>query len=138
MRGSLHLASCDIPSLRLTARGLFTISTCKPRLTYWHSSYAVTTCKLVTCRYLYKSNSQGVQDYLCNRLYTLPEADVEGYLLQLVYLVLQRPNTSLERVLIDLCARSLRIAAKVMPPRLCSRSMPHGEACVAHCCVRPR
>ncbi len=66
-------------------------------------------------RYLYKSNSQGVQDYLCNRLYTLPEDGVEGYLLQLVYLVLQRPHTSLERVLIDLCARSLRIAAKVTP-----------------------
>ncbi len=71
------------------------------------------TCGLVPCRYLYKSNSQGVQDYLCNRLYTLPEDGVEGYLLQLVYLVLQRPHTSLERVLIDLCARSLRIAAKV-------------------------
>ena len=40
---------------------------------------------------------------------------MEGYLLQLVYLVLQRPHTSLERVLIDLCARSLRIAAKVTP-----------------------
>ena len=74
------------------------------------------------CRYLYKSNSQGVQDYLCNRLYTLPEDGVEGYLLQLVYLVLQRPRTSLERVLIDLCARSLRIAAKVTP-RLCRRSV---------------
>ena len=40
---------------------------------------------------------------------------MEEYLLQLVYLVLQRPSTSLERVLIDLCARSLRIAAKVRP-----------------------
>ena len=75
----------------------------------------MTPCEPLPRRYLYKSNSQGVQDYLCNRLYTLPEDGVEGYLLQLVYLVLQRPHTSLERVLIDLCARSLRIAAKVTP-----------------------
>ncbi len=47
---------------------------------------------------------------------------MEGYLLQLVYLVLQRPHTSLERVLIDLCARSLRIAAKVTPSQLCACS----------------
>lgn len=65
------------------------------------------------CRYLYKSNSAGVQDYLCNRLYTLPEAGIERYLLQLVHLVLARPHCSLERVLVDLCARSLRIACKV-------------------------
>ncbi len=64
-------------------------------------------------RYLYKSTSAGVQDYLCNRLYSLPEAGIEQYLLQLVELVLSRPHSSLERVMIDLCARSLRLAVKV-------------------------
>lgn len=65
------------------------------------------------CRYLFKSTSAGVQDYLCNRLYSLPENGVEQYLLQLVQLVLTRPHSSLEKVLIDLCARSLRLAVKV-------------------------
>ncbi len=58
-----------------------------------------------------------MQDYLCNRLYSLPENGVEQYLLQLVQLVLTRPHSPLERVLIDLCARSLRLAVKVGPPR---------------------
>ncbi|GAB4820846.1 hypothetical protein N2152v2_007892 [Parachlorella kessleri] len=47
--------------------------------------------------YLYKSTSQGVLDYLCNRLYTLPEKEVERYLSQLCQLVYQRPGSSLER-----------------------------------------
>ena len=64
-------------------------------------------------RYLFKSTSAGVQDYLCNRLYSLPESGIERYLLQLGQLVLSRPHSSLERVLIDLCARSLRLAVKV-------------------------
>ena len=68
-------------------------------------------------RYLFKSTSEGVQDYLCNRLYSLPENGVEQYLLQLVQLVLTRPHSPLERVLIDLCARSLRLAVKVGRPR---------------------
>ena len=65
------------------------------------------------CSYLYKSNSAGVQDYLCNRLYGLPEAGVEKYLSQLCQLVISRPFASLERVLVGLCAKSLRIAVKV-------------------------
>lgn len=72
------------------------------------------------CSYLYKSNSPGVLDYLCNRLYTLPERDVERYLSQLTQLAIQRgPNSSLGRVIVGLCAQSLRIAVKV------------------GCCVRP-
>jgi hypothetical protein len=53
-----------------------------------------------------------VLDYLCNRLYTLPEKDMERYLSQLGQLVYLRPGSSLERVLVDLCAQSLRIAVK--------------------------
>lgn len=67
----------------------------------------------IALTYLFKSTSAGVQDYLCNRLYSLSEAGIERYLLQLGQLVLTRPHTSLERVLIDLCARSLRLAVKV-------------------------
>lgn len=65
------------------------------------------------CSYLYKSNAPGVQDYLCNRLYALPEAGVEKYLSQICQLVISRPFGSLERVLVGLCAKSLRIAVKV-------------------------
>ena len=63
-------------------------------------------------RYLYKSNSPGVQDYLCNRLYTLPEAGLEKYLSQMCQLVITRPYGLLEKVIVDLCAKSLRIAVK--------------------------
>ncbi|KAK2076370.1 hypothetical protein QBZ16_000895 [Prototheca wickerhamii] len=66
----------------------------------------------IALTYLYKSTSPGVLDYLCNRLYTLPERDVETYLSQLTQLCMLQPNSSLERVLIDLCSRSLRIAVK--------------------------
>ncbi|RMZ54893.1 hypothetical protein APUTEX25_000410, partial [Auxenochlorella protothecoides] len=66
----------------------------------------------IALTYLYKSSSPGVQDYLCNRLYTLPEREVEKYLSQLTQLCMIRPNSSLERVIIDLCSRSLRIAIK--------------------------
>ena len=64
-------------------------------------------------RYLYKSNSPGVQDYLCNRLYALPEAGLEKYLSQLIQLIIIKPYGPLERVVVDLCAKSLRIAVKV-------------------------
>ncbi len=64
--------------------------------------------------YLYKSSTPGVLDYLCNRLYTLPERDVERYLSQLTQLAIQRGHTSsLGRVIVGLCAQSLRIAVKV-------------------------
>lgn len=78
------------------------------------------------CSYLYKTTSPGVQDYLCNRLYTLPEKEVEHYLSQFTQLCMIRPNSSLERVLIDLCSRSLRIAVKV----------PHSLAAAGLCCGR--
>lgn len=66
----------------------------------------------IAITYLYKSNSQGVVDYLCNRLYGLPEQGIERYLSQLAQLVVQRQSPSLDKALVDLCARSLRIAVK--------------------------
>jgi hypothetical protein len=66
-------------------------------------------------RYLYTSKSTGVQDYICNRIYTLPEAGIERYLSQMVTLLVSRPDNSgaLERCVVDLCGRSLRLAVKV-------------------------
>jgi len=57
-----------------------------------------------------------VLDYLCNRLYSLPERDVERYLSQLTQLCIQRPGSLLDRVIERLCAKSLRIAVKVRLP----------------------
>ena len=56
-----------------------------------------------------------MRSYLCHRLYTLPEPDVEGYLSQLTQLCVSRPGAmlELERAITDLCAQSLRIAVKV-------------------------
>ncbi len=82
------------------------------------------------CRYLYKSNSPGVQDYLCNRLYGLPEAGVERYLSQICQLVISRPFGSLERVLAALCASSLRIAVKVEMHSMISM---HQAQCMRSC-----
>ena len=69
----------------------------------------------VCCRYLFKSNSDGVQDYLCNRLCSLPETGTERYLSQLCQLLINKPRTALEEVIVKLCASSLRIAVKVRP-----------------------
>ena len=78
-------------------------------------------------RYLYKSNSPGVQDYLCNRLYALPEAGLEKYLSQLIQLIIIKPYGPLEKVVVDLCAKSLRIAVKVR----CRMHLPSYSAVVA-------
>ena len=64
-------------------------------------------------RYLFKSNSEGVQDYLCNRLLSLPETDIERHLSQLCQLIINKPRAALEEVIVRLCAGSLRIAVKV-------------------------
>ncbi|GMH36264.1 hypothetical protein BSKO_04132 [Bryopsis sp. KO-2023] len=63
--------------------------------------------------YIYQRDTSGVHDYLCNKLYELPERDIERYLSQFCQVIVAKPGSSLERVVIDLCARSLRIAVKV-------------------------
>ncbi|CAD7700802.1 unnamed protein product [Ostreobium quekettii] len=64
--------------------------------------------------YIYRrETSAGVQDYLCNKLHDLPEHDLERYLSQFCQLIACKPGGSLERVLVDLCSRSLRLAVKV-------------------------
>ena len=94
----------------------------------------------VSCRYLYKSTSDGVQDYLCNRLYTLPEKGLERYLSQLCQLIINQPRSSLERVMVDLCARSLRIAVKVDSARRAGAGlwMGNGSLQIALYCFAAR
>lgn len=68
-------------------------------------------------RYIYqRETSPGVQDYLCNKLYDLPEHDIERHLSQFCQLIAYKPGGSLERVIVDLCSKSLRIAVKVTLP----------------------
>ena len=54
-----------------------------------------------------------MRDYLCNRMYTLDEDRVESYLSQIVALAILRPSPALERLLLDFCSRSVRLACKV-------------------------
>lgn len=66
--------------------------------------------------YLYQnSSSPGVEQYLCTRLLAMPEASVERYLLQLVYLAVARPGSALERTVVALCSQSFPISLKVLP-----------------------
>jgi hypothetical protein len=60
--------------------------------------------------------AQGVRDYLCNRMYTLDEDRVENYLSQIVSLAILRPSPALDRLVVDLCSRSVRLACKARPP----------------------
>jgi len=62
--------------------------------------------------YLHRTDSEGTHDYLCNRLFDLPDADVEAVLPQLVTLALARPDTRLASSLARLCSRSLSLGAK--------------------------
>ncbi|KAG0571619.1 hypothetical protein KC19_VG027900 [Ceratodon purpureus] len=70
-------------------------------------------CEWIAVSYLYKHEHGGVRDYLCNRMYTLPLLGIESYLFQLCYMLVHMPCPSLERYIIDMCGKSLRIAIKV-------------------------
>eukprot|EP00897_Mesotaenium_endlicherianum_P006775 jgi/Mesen1/6125/ME000313S05253 len=67
----------------------------------------------IAVSYLYRHEHGGVRDYLCNRMYALPSAGVESYLFQLTYMAVHKPSPSLEKYVIDMCAKSLRISLKV-------------------------
>ncbi|KAM3293567.1 hypothetical protein ACQJBY_036866 [Aegilops geniculata] len=70
-------------------------------------------CEWIAVSYLYKHDHAGVRDYLCNRMYTLPLSGLEAYLFQVCYMLVHKPSPSLDRFVIDTCAKSLRIALKV-------------------------
>ncbi|WOL02362.1 phosphatidylinositol 4-kinase beta 1 isoform X2 [Canna indica] len=70
-------------------------------------------CEWIAVSYLYKHEHDGVRDYLCNRMYTLPLPGIESYLFQICYMLVHKPSPSLDRFVIDTCSKSLRIALKV-------------------------
>ncbi|KAH9311814.1 hypothetical protein KI387_026849, partial [Taxus chinensis] len=70
-------------------------------------------CEWIAISYLYKHDHQGVRDYLCNRMYSLPHSGIESYLFQICYMLVHKPSPSLDKFVIDMCSKSLRIALKV-------------------------
>lgn len=70
-------------------------------------------CEWIAVSYLYKHDHAGVRDYLCNRMYTLPLTGIEGYLFQICYMMIHKPSPSLDKFVIDICSKSLKIALKV-------------------------
>ncbi|KAL1538952.1 1-phosphatidylinositol 4-kinase [Salvia divinorum] len=70
-------------------------------------------CIWIAVSYLYKHDHPGVRDYLCNRMYTLPLSGIESYLFQICYMLIHKPSPSLDKFVIDICSRSLKIALKV-------------------------
>lgn len=70
-------------------------------------------CLQYLYQYLHNPQGAGVEDYLCNKLYRMPEAAVERYLLQFLYLAISKPGSTLEKTIVALCSRSFVIAVKV-------------------------
>ncbi|KAL2347242.1 hypothetical protein Fmac_001242 [Flemingia macrophylla] len=70
-------------------------------------------CEWIAVSYLYKHDHSGVRDYLCNRMYTLPLQGIESYLFQVCYMMVHKPSPSLDKFVIDVCSKSLKIALKV-------------------------
>ncbi|KAL3654715.1 Phosphatidylinositol 4-kinase beta 1 [Castilleja foliolosa] len=70
-------------------------------------------CEWIAVSYLYKHDHPGVRDYLCNRMYTLPLSGIESYLFQICYMLIHKPSPSLDKFVIDICSKSLKIALKV-------------------------
>ena len=68
----------------------------------------------IAISYLWRTRSEGVIDYLCNKMYSLPDDKVERYLSQLIMLQILRPNPSVERTIIDFCGRSSRLGTQVV------------------------
>ncbi|XVE86545.1 hypothetical protein DITRI_Ditri18aG0041700 [Diplodiscus trichospermus] len=70
-------------------------------------------CEWIAVSYLYKHDHDGVRDYLCNRMYTLPLSGIESYLFQICYMMVHKPSPSLDKFVIDMCSKSLKMAMKV-------------------------
>ena len=61
---------------------------------------------------LWRSNNDGVVDYLCNRLLSLSDERLERYLNQIITLQILRPTESLERTILGFCKRSIRLGTQ--------------------------
>jgi hypothetical protein len=81
---------------------------------------------------------QGVRDYLCNRMYSLDERLLEAHLGQLVTLAVTQPSPSLDRLLVDLCRRSPRVACKVRHPAQGAAPAPRRGGASSHSKQEPR
>ena len=66
----------------------------------------------IAVSYLWRATNEEVINYLCNRMYTLSDDRIERYLSQIIVLQILRPNPSLERTIIDFCARSIRLGTQ--------------------------
>jgi len=87
--------------------------------------------------------TQGVRDYLCNRMYSLNLTAVERYLAQVVIMAVSRPSAALDRLVLDFCARSLRLSCKARPPgrpgrRRRPRRSRAGARPLSGCCCLPQ
>ncbi|KAE8709939.1 Phosphatidylinositol 4-kinase beta 2 [Hibiscus syriacus] len=70
-------------------------------------------CEWIAVSYLYKHDHAGVGDYLCNMMYKLPLSGIESYLFQICYMMVHKPNPSLDKFVIDMCSKSLKMAMHV-------------------------
>ncbi len=84
-------------------------------------------------QYLWQNPTPGVEDYLCNKLFAMPEGAIERFLMEFVYLAVSKPGSALERTIVSLCSKSFPIALKVRPQRahkVCAGQ--DGRACRHH------
>lgn len=86
----------------------------------------------IAVSYLHKDLSPKTREYLCERIYMLPESEVESYVSQLCQLYVSRQgHEEVGKLLVDLCANSLNIAVKIYWILLAiSQDRPHDEAII--------
>eukprot|EP01096_Ripella_sp_DP13-Kostka_P006490 TRINITY_DN2324_c0_g1_i2.p1 TRINITY_DN2324_c0_g1~~TRINITY_DN2324_c0_g1_i2.p1 ORF type:complete len:849 (+),score=275.90 TRINITY_DN2324_c0_g1_i2:188-2548(+) len=65
--------------------------------------------------YLFRYPSKGVHDYICNRLFSMPDDEIEFYLVELVSMVIHNHGDSdaLERFILEKCSKSIHFALLV-------------------------
>lgn len=61
----------------------------------------------VCLSYLSKKLEPGVHDYLVNKLYSYPDREINFYLPQICYLLIQKQTSSMERFILDKCKEHL-------------------------------
>lgn len=91
--------------------------------------------ELIALQYLYQSETKPeVCEFLCAKVLAMPEHLAERYLMQLTQLATSRPvGGPMERMLVLLASRSLRLALKVCAWRDMPRSsLPHAGVPPAH------
>eukprot|EP00889_Picochlorum_renovo_P000084 jgi/Picre1/27114/NNA_000084.t1 len=68
----------------------------------------------IAVSYLHKDLPTATREYLCRRMYSLPECEVESYVSQLCQLCVSKGgDPEVENLLVDLSSNSLNIAVKI-------------------------